>query len=125
MPLRGVCGGGARKRWKSVTLSMNSTPFPSGIVSGSLTVSHLRFAPDTIEGSYLVTRANFIACHQAHYPDRFDMLSVAGLGIAFNAKPVVQAAADTSLRVPYLDAILFLLGLSREEIEAADLDHAP
>jgi phosphoserine phosphatase len=51
-----------------------------------------------------------------------DMLSAAGLGIAFNAKPVVRAAADTSLRVPYLDAILFLLGLSREEIEAADLE---
>ncbi len=49
-----------------------------------------------------------------------DMLSLAGLGIAFNAKPVVRAAADTSLRVPYLDAILFLLGLSREEIERAD-----
>ncbi|MFT7648929.1 MAG: phosphoserine phosphatase [Candidatus Poriferisodalaceae bacterium] len=49
-----------------------------------------------------------------------DMLSVAGLGIAFNAKPAVSDAADTSLRVPYLDAILFLLGVSREEIEAAD-----
>lgn len=49
-----------------------------------------------------------------------DMLSVAGLGIAFNAKPIVQDAANTSLRVPYLDAILFMLGVSREEIEAAD-----
>ncbi len=49
-----------------------------------------------------------------------DMLAEAGLGIAFNAKPVVRDAADTSLRVPYLDAILFLLGVSREEIEAAD-----
>lgn len=49
-----------------------------------------------------------------------DMLATAGLGIAFNAKPVVRDAADTSLSVPYLDAILFLLGISREEIEAAD-----
>ena len=49
-----------------------------------------------------------------------DMLSVAGLGIAFNAKPIVQDAANTTLRVPYLDAILFMLGVSREEIEAAD-----
>ncbi len=49
-----------------------------------------------------------------------DMLSVAGLGIAFNAKPVAQQAADTTLSVPYLDAILFLLGIRREEIEAAD-----
>ena len=49
-----------------------------------------------------------------------DMLARAGLGIAFNAKPVVRAAADTTVSVPYLDAVLFLLGISREEIEAAD-----
>ncbi len=49
-----------------------------------------------------------------------DMLAVAGLGIAFNAKPVVRAAADAALSVPYLDAILFLLGISRREIELAD-----
>jgi phosphoserine phosphatase len=51
-----------------------------------------------------------------------DMLGTAGLGIAFNAKPLVRDAADAALNVPYLDAILFLLGLSREEIEAADGD---
>ncbi len=49
-----------------------------------------------------------------------DMLAVAGLGIAFNAKPVVRGAADTALNVPYLDAILFLLGISRQEVERAD-----
>lgn len=49
-----------------------------------------------------------------------DMLQSAGLGIAFNAKPLAREAADTSLNVPYLDAILFLLGFTREEIEAAD-----
>lgn len=48
-----------------------------------------------------------------------DMLNAAGLGIAFNAKPVVQEAADTALNVPYLDAILFVLGVRREDIEAA------
>ena len=51
-----------------------------------------------------------------------DMLAAAGLGIAFNAKPVVRQAADTALTVPYLDAILFLLGIRREEVEAADHD---
>ena len=51
-----------------------------------------------------------------------DMLARAGLGIAFNAKPVVRQAADAALSVPYLDAILFLLGISREEIEAADAE---
>jgi phosphoserine phosphatase len=49
-----------------------------------------------------------------------DMIEAAGLGIAFNAKPVVRQAADTALSVPYLDAVLFLLGIPREEIEAAD-----
>lgn len=48
------------------------------------------------------------------------MLSVAGLGIAFNAKPVVREVADTSVSVPYLDAILFLLGIRRDEVERAD-----
>lgn len=49
-----------------------------------------------------------------------DMLEAAGLGIAFNAKPVVVDRADTALSVPFLDAALFLLGISRAEIEAAD-----
>jgi phosphoserine phosphatase len=49
-----------------------------------------------------------------------DMLSAAGLGIAFNAKPMVQEAADTAVNVPYLDTVLYLLGISREEVEAAD-----
>ncbi len=50
-----------------------------------------------------------------------DMLNLAGLGVAFNAKPVVAEAADTAIRVPYLDAILFLLGVRREDVEAAGL----
>ena len=49
-----------------------------------------------------------------------DMLAAAGLGVAFNAKPVVQLAADTTVNVPFLDAIIYLLGISREEVEAAD-----
>jgi phosphoserine phosphatase len=51
-----------------------------------------------------------------------DMLEAAGLGIAFNAKPIVQAAADTSVNAPYLDSVLFLLGITREEIEEADAE---
>jgi len=51
-----------------------------------------------------------------------DMLNTAGLGIAFNAKAVVQEAADTTVNVPYLDTIMYLLGISREEIEAADAE---
>jgi phosphoserine phosphatase len=48
-----------------------------------------------------------------------DMLEAAGLGIAFNAKPVVRDAADAALSVPFLDAVLFLLGISRDDVEEA------
>jgi phosphoserine phosphatase len=48
------------------------------------------------------------------------MIGAAGLGVAFNAKPLVQDAADTALNVPYLDTILYLLGISRDAVEAAD-----
>jgi phosphoserine phosphatase len=51
-----------------------------------------------------------------------DMLQRAGLGVAFNAKPVVRQAADAAVNVPYLDAVLYLLGISREEVEAADAE---
>ena len=51
-----------------------------------------------------------------------DMLNAAGLGIAYNAKPLVRDAADTAVNVPYLDAIMYLLGISREEVVAADAE---
>jgi phosphoserine phosphatase len=53
-----------------------------------------------------------------------DMIAAAGLGIAFNAKPAVREAADASLTVPHLDAILYLLGISRDDVEAADAEDA-
>jgi phosphoserine phosphatase len=49
-----------------------------------------------------------------------DMIAAAGLGVAFNARPVVRDAADASVSVPYLDAVLYLLGVSRDDVEAAD-----
>ena len=49
-----------------------------------------------------------------------DMIAAAGLGIAFNAKPTVRAAADASVSVPHLDAVLYLLGISRSDVETAD-----
>ncbi len=49
-----------------------------------------------------------------------DMLSAAGLGVAFNAKPALREVADASLNHPYLDTVLFILGVTRGEIEAAD-----
>ncbi|BBY16840.1 phosphoserine phosphatase SerB [Mycolicibacterium litorale] len=49
-----------------------------------------------------------------------DMLAAAGLGVAFNAKPALREVADASLSHPYLDTVLFILGVTRGEIEAAD-----
>lgn len=47
-----------------------------------------------------------------------DMLTAAGLGIAFNAKPVLREVADASLSFPYLDAVLLVLGFSGEQVAA-------
>ena len=49
-----------------------------------------------------------------------DMLGTAGLGVAFNAKPALREVADTALSHPYLDVVLFVLGVTRAEVEAAD-----
>ena len=49
-----------------------------------------------------------------------DMLAAAGMGIAFNAKPALKEVADAALNYPFLDAVLFILGVTREEVEAAD-----
>jgi phosphoserine phosphatase len=49
-----------------------------------------------------------------------DMLTTAGLGIAFNAKPALREVADTALSHPYLDAVLFVLGITRDEVERED-----
>jgi len=50
-----------------------------------------------------------------------DMLSAAGMGVAFNAKPALREIADTTLSHPYLDAVLFMMGVTRAEVEAADV----
>ena len=49
-----------------------------------------------------------------------DMIAAAGLGVAFNAKPLVRDAADTSLSFPHLDAILYLLGIPHDDVEPAE-----
>ena len=49
-----------------------------------------------------------------------DMLNAAGLGVAFNAKPVVREAAHTAVNVPFLDTVLYLLGVTRDEVVAED-----
>ncbi|MBN2579512.1 MAG: pyruvate:ferredoxin (flavodoxin) oxidoreductase [Pirellulales bacterium] len=51
--------------------------------AGSMTTSHVRFSPRPIKGSYLVHRANFVACHQFHFLERIDVLSMAEPGATF------------------------------------------
>ncbi|AZA14187.1 phosphoserine phosphatase SerB [Corynebacterium choanae] len=52
-----------------------------------------------------------------------DMLSAAGLGIAFNAKPALKEIADASVNHPFLDEVLHILGISRDEIDDAVREH--
>jgi pyruvate-ferredoxin/flavodoxin oxidoreductase len=51
--------------------------------SGSITVSHLRFGQNLIRSSYLIERANFVACHQFSFLERFDLLKPAQQGATF------------------------------------------
>jgi pyruvate-ferredoxin/flavodoxin oxidoreductase len=51
--------------------------------AGSVTVSHLRFGPKPIHSTYLITKANFIACHQFSFLERFDILKTAVTGSTF------------------------------------------
>jgi len=51
--------------------------------SGAITISHLRFGPSTIHSPYLISKANFVACHQFSFLERFDMLQSAEPGAVF------------------------------------------
>jgi pyruvate-ferredoxin/flavodoxin oxidoreductase len=51
--------------------------------AGSVTVSHLRFGPRPIHSTYLINKANFIACHQQIFLERFNMLENAVEGATF------------------------------------------
>ncbi len=51
--------------------------------AGSVTISHLRFGPDPIRSTYLINSANFVACHQFGFLERYDMLAAAVTGATF------------------------------------------
>ena len=70
---------------------------------------------EAIEG---VTLAQTIAIGDG--ANDLGMIEIAGLGIAFNAKPAVRAAATSSITSPYLDSVLYLMGITRDEIDSAD-----
>ncbi|SDN01101.1 phosphoserine phosphatase [Allokutzneria albata] len=69
-------------------------------------------------GEYEIPLAQCVAVGDG--ANDIDMLSTAGLGVAFNAKPALRKVADTALSLPFLDAVLFVLGVTRAEVEAAD-----
>jgi pyruvate-ferredoxin/flavodoxin oxidoreductase len=86
--------------------------------SGSTTVSHLRFSPRPIRSTYLIRRANFVACHQWGFLERTDVLETAEPGATFllnspyNADevwsrlpaPIQQTVIDKKLRLHVVDA---------------------
>jgi pyruvate-ferredoxin/flavodoxin oxidoreductase len=86
--------------------------------SGSMTVSHLRFGPQPIRSTYLISRANFVACHQPTFLDRYDMVKnlVSGGTFLLNTPfdttevwkrlptPVQQALIDKKARFYVIDA---------------------
>ena len=86
--------------------------------SGARTISHLRFGPRPIRSSYLVKQAQFVACHQWSFVDRYEMLDLAAPGGVFllNApfaadqvwdrmpREVQQAIIDKHLQFYVIDA---------------------
>lgn len=101
----------------------NTLDVKDGLVTGKL-------AGELVDGPRKATFLTEIAANEGISPSQvvavgdgandMEMLAAAGLGIAFNAKPVVKERADTSVSVPYLDAILFLMGVRRDHVDAAD-----
>ena len=52
-------------------------------LTGAVTVSHVRFGPEPIESTYLISKASFVACHQFQFIDRIDVLTAAEPGATF------------------------------------------
>ena len=68
--------------------------------SGAITVSHLRFGPSPIRSTYLVSKANFVACHQWIFLERYDMLSAAGRMAARSCSTAPSAVDETWDKLP-------------------------
>ncbi|MFM7326754.1 MAG: 2-oxoacid:acceptor oxidoreductase family protein, partial [Nodosilinea sp.] len=68
--------------------------------SGSVTVSHLRFGPEPIRSTYLISRANFIACHQWEFVQKLDLLQEAQPGATLLLNSPYDDPAETWQRLP-------------------------
>src|SRR6185295_19084811 len=83
--------------------------------AGAMTVSHLRFGPRPIRSTYLVTSANFIACHQPHFLGKVDMVKDLANGGTF----LINAPSDFVLprtvagQLAAKDARVFVIDASR------------
>ena len=68
--------------------------------SGSVTVSHLRFGPEPIRSTYLISRANFIACHQWEFVQKLDLLQEAEPGATLLLNSPYDDSAETWQHLP-------------------------
>ena len=103
----------------------NTLEIVDGVITGNLLGPIIDRAGKAIALKEFADRENISSANTIAIGDGandLDMIAAAGLGIAFNAKPTVQEAAQSSLNAPYLDSVLFILGINREDIEESDKD---
>ncbi len=75
--------------------------------AGSQTTSHLRFGPDPIRAPYLITSANFIACHKTNFINQVEMLNNAAMGAVFLLNsPVAAGQVWDTLPAPVQQTII-------------------
>ncbi|HKI70282.1 MAG TPA: pyruvate:ferredoxin (flavodoxin) oxidoreductase, partial [Verrucomicrobiae bacterium] len=75
--------------------------------SGSMTVSHLRFGPEPIRSTYLISQANFVACHQPAFLERYDMVrSLVSGGTFLLNTPFPPEEVWSKLPTPVQEALL-------------------
>ncbi len=73
----------SRSSAKGLTAGFRAISSTTSKKAGSVTVSHLRFGPNPIRSTYLISKANFVACHQFQFLNRVDMLAAAEEGATF------------------------------------------